>query len=145
LQPGNAHILLSGDVFSVFAIITPLSENAKRKKAAKVSYLPLQLKEFLIFCASILPHYWALSNNLLINKQPGSAAFRLASAVKSTVHLLILLIFFEFSFFLRSKLCLFLVFPFAFIFFSLIAHFKILLSRNLVRPKKAGFSLRYNI
>jgi len=43
LQPGKLHILPSGEVFSIFFIIAPVI-----KKAAKVSCLPLRLKDFLI-------------------------------------------------------------------------------------------------
>jgi hypothetical protein len=60
------HFLPSGEVFSIFTIATP-KDTALNKKAAKVSHLPLQLKDFLIFCnvLLIIPHHWALSNNLL--------------------------------------------------------------------------------
>jgi hypothetical protein len=55
-QPGKLHFLLSGEVFSGFFILTPFNE-----KATKVSYLPLRLKDFLIFCIvlffSIIPHF----------------------------------------------------------------------------------------
>ncbi len=42
--------------------------------------------------------------------------------IRERLHLVILLFFFQFSFFLCTKLGLFLVFPFAFIPFSLITH-----------------------
>jgi hypothetical protein len=47
VQPGNMHFLSLAEVFNVFRIVTPYKER-QTKKAAKVSYLPLQLKEFLI-------------------------------------------------------------------------------------------------
>jgi len=53
LQPGNLHFLPSGEVFSGFFILTPLS-----KKATKVSYLPLRLKDFLIFCIVLFFVYY---------------------------------------------------------------------------------------
>jgi len=60
------HFLPLGEVFSAFFIVTPLCRSPN-KKATKVSSLPLWLKDFLIFRAlSIIPHYWALSNNLLL-------------------------------------------------------------------------------
>jgi hypothetical protein len=40
---------------------------APNNKAAKVSCLPLGPEDFLIFCLVLsIPHYWALSNNLLL-------------------------------------------------------------------------------
>ena len=60
------HFLPSGEVFSGFFIFTPLCK-APNKKATKVSSLPLRPKDFLILCIIlIIPHYWALSNNLLL-------------------------------------------------------------------------------
>jgi len=60
------HFLPSGEVFSGFFIFTPIGK-APNKKATKVSNLPLRLKDFLIFCVLlIIPHYRALSNNLLL-------------------------------------------------------------------------------
>jgi hypothetical protein len=59
LQPGKLHFLLSGEVFSGFFILTPFNE-----KAAKVSYLPLRLKDSLIFYIICLYHnYCDLSND----------------------------------------------------------------------------------
>ena len=52
LQPGNAHFLPSDEVFKGFFIYTPLS-----KKATKVSYLPLRLKDFLILLYYIWVYY----------------------------------------------------------------------------------------
>jgi hypothetical protein len=51
----------------------------------------------------------------------------------STGHLVILLFFFQFSFFLWSKLGLFLLFSFAFIPFSLITHIGVSLLKNDLR------------
>jgi hypothetical protein len=48
LQSANSHILPSAEVFILFVIITPLA-GEPNKKAAKVSYLPLRLKDSLIF------------------------------------------------------------------------------------------------
>jgi hypothetical protein len=48
LQLINSHFLPSAEVFSLFVIITPLA-GEPNKKAAKVSYLPLRLKDSLIF------------------------------------------------------------------------------------------------
>jgi len=64
------HFLPSGEVFSGFFIFTPLGKEPN-KKATKVSSLPLRTKDFLIFCILlIIPHYWALSNNLLLRDCP---------------------------------------------------------------------------
>jgi len=53
LQPGKLHFLLSGEVFRGFFILTPFNE-----KATKVSYLPLRLKDFLIFCIVLFFDYY---------------------------------------------------------------------------------------
>ncbi len=53
LQPGKLHFLLSGEVFSGFFILTPFNE-----KATKVSYLPLRLKDSLIFCIVLFFTYY---------------------------------------------------------------------------------------
>ena len=43
------------------------------KKAAKVSCLPLGPEDFLIFSVVLsIPHYWALSNNLLLRAYPNN-------------------------------------------------------------------------
>jgi len=55
------------------------------------------------------------------------------SSSDSTRHLFILLFFFQSSFFLWSKLGLFLLFPFAFILFSLITHICFYLLENDLR------------
>jgi len=66
LQFGNMHFLPSAEVFSGFTIVTPIGRTTN-KKAAKVSCLPLRPKDFPIFCIVLfIPHYWALSNNLLL-------------------------------------------------------------------------------
>jgi hypothetical protein len=58
------HFLLSAEVFSIFTIVTPIGK-LPNKKAVKVSCLRLRPKDVLIFCIILLiPHYWALSNNL---------------------------------------------------------------------------------
>jgi len=67
VQCGNVHFLLSAEVFSIFPIVTPIGKlpNKKAVKVVKVSCLRLRPKDFLIFRIILLiPHYWALSNNL---------------------------------------------------------------------------------
>src|SRR4030042_439753 len=66
VQPGKTHFLSLAEVFSLFLIVTP-ADRAPNKKAAKVSCLPLQLKEFLIFCVFIsLPHYYPLCQTFFL-------------------------------------------------------------------------------
>jgi len=48
VQLGNRHFLLSAEVFSVFAIVTPIGQ-PPNKKAVKVRCIPLRPKDFLIF------------------------------------------------------------------------------------------------
>src|SRR4030042_5059077 len=68
VQCGNSHFLSLAEVFSIFfPIVTPVCKSPN-KKAVKVRCLPLRPKDFLIFCIlSFIPHYWALSNNLLLS------------------------------------------------------------------------------
>ena len=75
---------------------------------------------------------------LRVRSACGSASGRLRQLSRTTAtaftgHLVIVLFFFQFSFFLWTKLGLFLVFPFAFIPFSLITHIRFSSLKNDLR------------